>query len=116
MSSPNHSLDLQLVDVCWSCPTCIKPNVDGWRWYIIHVLAREDVFNENESQRFISFTSDYGFKATFGNENNSIFLRKALQALIASENAIVEVNFDKNTIELTFFAFSFNKIKVSFNL
>ena len=26
-------------------------NVDGWRWYIIHVLAREDVFNGAESQR-----------------------------------------------------------------
>jgi hypothetical protein len=28
-------------------------NVDGWRWYIIHVLAREDVFNEQESRRFL---------------------------------------------------------------
>ncbi|WP_240224690.1 hypothetical protein [Rheinheimera hassiensis] len=28
-------------------------NVDGWRWYIIHVLAREDVFNEQESRRFM---------------------------------------------------------------
>ena len=53
----------------------------------------------NEAQRFISFTSDYGFKATFGNENNSVFLRKALQALIASENEIVEVSFDKNTFD-----------------
>uniref|UniRef100_UPI0040481A51 hypothetical protein n=1 Tax=Rheinheimera sp. TaxID=1869214 RepID=UPI0040481A51 len=26
-------------------------NVDGWRWYIIHVLAREDIFNEAQSQR-----------------------------------------------------------------
>ncbi len=53
----------------------------------------------NEAQRFIPFTSDYGFKATFGNENNSVFLRQALQALIASENAIVEVSFDKNTFD-----------------
>jgi hypothetical protein len=29
LSSPNHSLDLQLADVCWSSPTCIKPNVSG---------------------------------------------------------------------------------------
>ncbi|WP_213994843.1 hypothetical protein [Arsukibacterium sp.] len=28
-------------------------NVDGRRWYIIHVLAREDVFNEAESERKI---------------------------------------------------------------
>jgi hypothetical protein len=27
LSRPNHSLALQLVDVCWSCPTCIKPHV-----------------------------------------------------------------------------------------
>jgi hypothetical protein len=27
LSSPNHSLDLQLVDVTMSCPTCIKPHV-----------------------------------------------------------------------------------------
>ncbi len=53
----------------------------------------------NESGRFISFTSDYGFKATFGNESNSIFLRKALQALIASENEITEIEFDKNTFD-----------------
>lgn len=26
-------------------------NVDGGRWYIIHVLAKEDVFNEAQSQR-----------------------------------------------------------------
>ena len=28
LSSPNHSLDLQLADVTMSSPTCIKPNVD----------------------------------------------------------------------------------------
>lgn len=28
-------------------------NVDGWRWYIIHVLAREDIFNEAQSQRML---------------------------------------------------------------
>lgn len=28
-------------------------HVDGWRWYIIHVLAREDVYNEHASKRFI---------------------------------------------------------------
>jgi len=27
---------------------------------------------------FIAFTSDYGFKATFGNEADTRFLRKAL--------------------------------------
>lgn len=27
LSSSNYSLDLQLVDVTMSCPTCIKPNV-----------------------------------------------------------------------------------------
>jgi hypothetical protein len=27
-------------------------NVDGWRWYIIHVLATEDIYNEQQSQKF----------------------------------------------------------------
>ncbi|MBB3836928.1 putative transposase/invertase (TIGR01784 family) [Runella defluvii] len=39
------------------------------------------------------------FKATFGNEANTLFLRKALQALIKSETPIKEVKFDKNTFE-----------------
>ncbi len=48
---------------------------------------------------FIPIISDYGFKATFGNEANTLFLRKALQALIKSEIPIKEVKFDKNTFE-----------------
>ena len=50
-------------------------------------------------QIFIPIISDYGFKATFGNEANTLFLRKALQALIKSEIPIKEVKFDKNTFE-----------------
>jgi predicted transposase/invertase (TIGR01784 family) len=52
-----------------------------------------------EDQIFIPIISDYGFKATFGNEANTLFLRKALQALIKSEVPIKEVTFDKNTFE-----------------
>jgi predicted transposase/invertase (TIGR01784 family) len=52
-----------------------------------------------ENQIFIPIISDYGFKATFGNEANTLFLRKALQALIKSEVPIKEVKFDKNTFE-----------------
>jgi predicted transposase/invertase (TIGR01784 family) len=48
---------------------------------------------------FIPIISDYGFKATFGNETNTLFLRKALQALIKSEIPIKEVRFDKNVFE-----------------
>jgi predicted transposase/invertase (TIGR01784 family) len=53
----------------------------------------------NDNGRFISILSDYGFKATFGNEANTLFLRKALQALIKSETPIKEVKFDKNAFE-----------------
>ncbi len=53
----------------------------------------------SDSQRFIPLTSDYGFKVTFGNENNTLFLRRVLQALIRSPTPIVSVVFDKNTIE-----------------
>ncbi len=53
----------------------------------------------SEDQIFIPIISDYGFKATFGNEANTLFLRKALQALIKSKVPIKEVKFDKNTFE-----------------
>jgi predicted transposase/invertase (TIGR01784 family) len=52
-----------------------------------------------DDQIFIPIISDYGFKATFGNESNTLFLRRALQALIKSEIPIKEVRFDKNTFE-----------------
>ncbi len=46
-------------------------------------------------QIFIPIISDYGFKVTFGNEVNTLFLRKALQALIDSDVLIKEVKFDR---------------------
>ncbi len=52
-----------------------------------------------DDQIFIPIISDYGFKATFGNEANTLFLRKSLQALIKSDIPIKEVKFDKNTFE-----------------
>ena len=56
-----------------------------------------DLYNDNE--RFISILSDYGFKVTFGNESDTRFLRKALQALIQSPVAITEVTFVQNEIK-----------------
>jgi predicted transposase/invertase (TIGR01784 family) len=47
---------------------------------------------------FIPLISDYGFKATFGNEHNSLFLRQALQALIQSEVPIARVDFLPNEV------------------
>ena len=53
--------------------------------------------------RFIPLISDYGFKATFGNESDSLFLRKALQALIVSDQPITSVTFLPNELSrLTF--------------
>jgi predicted transposase/invertase (TIGR01784 family) len=52
-----------------------------------------------QTNPFIPFTSDYGFKVTFGNEENTVFLRKALQALIDSPVPIVKVVFDKTAFE-----------------
>lgn len=48
---------------------------------------------------FIPLVSDYGFKVVFGNERNTLFLRRALQALIQSKVPIREVSFDKNTFD-----------------
>lgn len=56
-----------------------------------------DLYNDNEL--FISILSDYGFKVTFGNESDTRFLRKALQALINSQAAIREVTFIQNEIQ-----------------
>ncbi len=56
-----------------------------------------DLYNDNE--RFIPLVSDYGFKATFGNESDTRFLRKALQALINSPVAIQEATFIQNEIK-----------------
>jgi PD-(D/E)XK nuclease family transposase len=39
------------------------------------------------------------FKVVFGNERNTLFLRRALQALIQSEVPIVDVSFDRNTFD-----------------
>jgi len=50
----------------------------------------------NNNNRFISLLSDYGFKVTFADESNTLFLRKALQAMIQSEAAIASVQFLRN--------------------
>jgi predicted transposase/invertase (TIGR01784 family) len=52
----------------------------------------------NDNGRFISILSDYGFKATFGNEADTTFIKKALQALIDSPIPIKTVKFVKNDI------------------
>jgi hypothetical protein len=55
-----------------------------------------EIYNEND--RFISILSDYGFKATFGNEADTTFLKKALQVLLDSPTPIKSVEFAKNDI------------------
>jgi predicted transposase/invertase (TIGR01784 family) len=50
----------------------------------------------NEKERFIPIVSDYGFKVTFGNESDTRFLKKALQALVDSPIPIREVTFITN--------------------
>lgn len=55
-----------------------------------------DLYNDNE--RFVSILSDYGFKVTFGNESDTRFLRKALQALIQSPAVIAKVEFIESEI------------------
>lgn len=46
--------------------------------------------------RFIAIMSDYGFKLTFANESNTLFLKRALQALIQTEEAITNIRFLRN--------------------
>ncbi len=47
-----------------------------------------------EPNPFIPIVSDYGFKVTFGNAADTLFLRVALQALIDSPVPIREITFD----------------------
>ncbi len=54
--------------------------------------------DSKHNRRFISILSDYGFKATFGNQSNTLFLRQSIQALINSEVPIVEVELSRNEI------------------
>ena len=54
---------------------------------------------QNEEKRFISIFNDYGFKVTFGNEENTLFLKKALQALIASDVPIEKLTFSNTEIK-----------------
>lgn len=53
----------------------------------------------HSEERFISMLSDYGFKVTFGNEYDTLFVRKALQVLINSDIPIIEISFDDSTFE-----------------
>ena len=46
--------------------------------------------------RFISLLSDYGFKAVFADQTDTRFLKKAIQALIQSENTIERLEFARN--------------------
>jgi len=47
-------------------------------------------------KKFISLLSDYGFKVAFADESNTLFLRRALQALIKSDIPIKKVQFLRN--------------------
>ena len=55
--------------------------------------------SELKKEGFIAFTSDYGFKVTFGNEKNTIFLKRALKALLNLPYDIVEISFSRATFE-----------------
>jgi len=46
-------------------------------------------------KKFISLLSDYGFKVAFADESNTLFLRKALQALLKIKTPIKAFNFYK---------------------
>lgn len=49
--------------------------------------------------RFISFLSDYGFKVTFGDKDNTIFARKALEIILEEEEPIAELKYLRNEFE-----------------
>ncbi|MBL7816346.1 MAG: PD-(D/E)XK nuclease family transposase [Saprospiraceae bacterium] len=55
--------------------------------------------SELDQQTFIPFISDYGFKVTFGNEKNDVFLKRALRALLQLSKPIRNIKFSKATFE-----------------
>ncbi len=48
---------------------------------------------------YVPLTSDYGFKATFGKETDTLFLCTTLQALLKSDVPITSITFEKSTFE-----------------
>ncbi len=61
--------------------------------------GRPRSFAGMEMPTYLPITSDYGFKVTFGNQRDTLFLRRALQALIQSETPIREVTFEPTAFE-----------------
>lgn len=60
---------------------------------------KEPHFSKEEKEPlYASIMSDYGFKVTFGNENNTLFLRKAIQLLIKSKIPIRHISFIRNEV------------------
>lgn len=51
---------------------------------------------KKQESNFISLMSDYGFKATFADEKNTLFLRRALMALLGIKQQIKRVKFINN--------------------
>lgn len=58
--------------------------------------TRQSIRELREPYRYISMLSDYGFKKTFGNQGNTLFLKKAIQALIQSPIPITRLKFTRN--------------------
>ena len=44
----------------------------------------------------VSFLSDYGFKVTFGDPNDTLFARKAIEIIIADKHPILSLNYVRN--------------------
>ena len=78
------------------CKGTARPVGARERSFTLHSAAPPDAVFRRRRLRFHPLISDYGFKATFGNEHNTVFLRRALQALIASEVPIEYVEFLPN--------------------
>ncbi len=51
-----------------------------------------------KKHRFISLMSDFGFKTVFADENDTLFLRTALQAVIQLEHPIKHIQFLNNEV------------------
>ena len=63
------------------------------------IMGKRQTWASKPFKGYIPFTSDFGFKATFGNERNTGFLSRALQALIRSPVPITGIEFIKTTLD-----------------
>ena len=60
------------------------------------MAKRKPIVLLNSKPYIVSFLSDYGFKVTFADKNNTLFARKAIELIIGENQPILSLNYLRN--------------------